>query len=520
MFPMLRVILAASILASAAPGVQTVEGHVVNAVTGAGIPAVKVVVFAFPGGPADGYSTTTDAQGRFRIEGMEEGAYSARYTAPGFNPIPEPGDRLPPFPVAGAEPVRLEVKMQPLGKLSGRVLDATGKPVPNAGLWLVGEGRWCMPPACYPRKIIAKTNEKGEYAVADLVPGPWLVSAAAPASWNPPEVRDDRRLGWAQTFYPGVTDPQLAEAVMVQPGGEIWDLDIELAAIPVHGIRGRLLDVSGKPVPKASVALGKGFGPDFTQETGSDGAFQFEAVVDDEWRLSAIVAQGGVELRSAQSIDLKNRDLENVELRLAAPFRIHGKIIVDVPDGVPVPELPLVDLMLVSGTRLLSDAGISGVPMVANQGNLMVRHDVYPGLYQIETLTEAPAPYYLDSMRIGDQDASGWFSILSDAQPLTITYKLGGGTVRGSVEGCAGGHVLLIPQNAARRRHAFMYFADCGQNGRFEFPAVRPGEYYGFAMAGQPFAATLQDGSLLKKASKVTVEANQSTAADIRLITR
>jgi hypothetical protein len=69
---MLRVILAAWILAAAA-GVsqigaqivaQTVEGHVVNSATGA------------------------DSQGRFQIEAVKLGAYTAHYWAHDFWPVP------------------------------------------------------------------------------------------------------------------------------------------------------------------------------------------------------------------------------------------------------------------------------------------------------------------------------------------------------------------------------------------------------------------------------------------------
>lgn len=514
-----RAALVACFLASAAFAAQVVEGRVVNAATGAGIPGVKVRLFLVPGAPADGSSATTDAQGRFRIEGLAVGAYAARYTAAGFAPLPEPGGVVPPFPVAaGADPVRLEVKMQPLGELSGRVLDAGGKPVPNAGLWLIGEASWCLPPICYPRRQQSKTNEKGEYSVTDLDPGPWLLSAAAPSSWNPPESHDDRRLGWAQTFYPGETDPHLAEAITVAPGAELWNLDIKLAAVPVHRLRGRVLDVSGNPVPKAAVALGRGFGPDLTQETGSGGTFDFAAVVDDEWRLSATANRDSVNLMGTQSVEIKGSDLEKIELRLAAPFTLRGKIVMEVPEGAPAPQPPPIDIMLRPHTTLLSD-GMTAIPAPSDGGRLTVR-DVYPGLYQIETFTDAPVPFYLDSIRLGDQDARGWVSILSDAQPLTVTYKLGGGTVRGTVEGCGDAHILLIPQDPALRRHAFIYIGACGQNGRFEFPAVRPGEYYGLADAGKPSAAILQDDGLLKQASKVTVRANESTSADIRVIAR
>jgi hypothetical protein len=523
---LLRATLIASFLAPRAIAAQPVEGHVVNAATGAGIPGVSVRLF--PAGDSPGrlsetgkvYSTTTDSEGRFRIEGVEDGAYSPRYVATGFAPIPEPGNLAPAFPVvAGGDAVRLEIKMQPLGRLSGRVLDATGKPVPNAGLWLVGESKWCMPPICSPRRSQAKTNEKGQYSIADLDSGPWLISAAAPSSWEPPGSLDDTSLGWAQTFYPGETDPQLAQAIMVRPGSEQWNLDIQLAALPVHRVRGRVLDARGNPVQKAAVALGKGFGPDLTQETSSDGAFEFAAVVDDEWRLSAAANQNQVNLWGVQSIEIKRHDLENVELRLTAPFTLRGKIVMAVPEGTQAPQPPPIDLILVSGTELMSDRRGGDIRVVSDGGDLKSR-DIYPGTYRIDTLTDSPVPYYLDSIRLGDQDALGWVSILSDAQPLILTYKLGGGTVRGTIEGCGAADVLLIPQDPKIRRHTFLRVTTCGQNGQFEFLAVRPGEYYGLAITGDRSAAVLQDGALLKQATRVTVNANEAVSADIRVIVR
>jgi len=158
------------------------------------------------------------------------------------------------------------VKLQPLATLSGRVLDATGKRVRNAAIWLIREERWCMPPECHTDYRESKSDENGVFSISDLPPGPWLVAATAPPSWEPPPPRGDERPGWAQTFYPGVIDPQLAEAVMLLPGGEQSSTDIKLATASVQSIAGRLLDPDGGPVPKASVMLSKGFGPTITQE--------------------------------------------------------------------------------------------------------------------------------------------------------------------------------------------------------------------------------------------------------------
>jgi len=304
----LRGMLMALMLAAAGFAAQTVEGHVVSSLTGIDIPGVNVNLVK-AGKVA--YSATTDAQGHFRIESVEAGTYTANYTARGFWPIPnflvdedferecgkcflmERGDR--PFPVpAGSDPVRLEVRMPPIGRISGRVLDDAGAPVANARVQLHwGENWLCKLPSCIGISRQAKTNEKGEYSVADLdVPGTWLLSAIAPASWKPPESQDSQQLAWAQTFYPGVTDPQLAIRVMVPYGGEIAGLDVKLAAVPAHRIRGVVLDGNGNPSPKATVTLSKGFGAaDLVRETRGDGTFVFEAVPEGAWRISAKVDQ-------------------------------------------------------------------------------------------------------------------------------------------------------------------------------------------------------------------------------------
>jgi hypothetical protein len=78
---------------------------------------------------------------------------------------------------------------------------------------LIHQDKWCMLPECHPDHRQSKSDERGEFAVADLDPGPWLVAATAPSSLNPPTPQSDERLGWAQTFYPGVTVPGLAQAV-------------------------------------------------------------------------------------------------------------------------------------------------------------------------------------------------------------------------------------------------------------------------------------------------------------------
>src|SRR6266550_4129629 len=84
-YRVMRLFLIASMLAAVSFAAQTVDGHVVNSVTGIDLPGVAVNLVQ-AGKVA--HSATTDSQGHFRIEAVEAGAYTANYTARGFWPIP------------------------------------------------------------------------------------------------------------------------------------------------------------------------------------------------------------------------------------------------------------------------------------------------------------------------------------------------------------------------------------------------------------------------------------------------
>jgi hypothetical protein len=106
---------------------------------------------------------------------------------------------------------------------------------------------------------------------------------------------------------------------------------------------------------------------------------------------------------------------------------------------------------------------------------------------------------------------------------------LNGGTVRGTVETCGGGAVLLVPQDPALRRDGFVRRTGCDKDGRFEIPAVRPGDYYGMVVAADNPAGERRNGfpspveldqNLLNRSARINVRANEATLADLRLIVR
>jgi hypothetical protein len=102
---------------------------------------------------------------------------------------------------------------------------------------------------------------------------------------------------------------------------------------------------------------------------------------------------------------------------------------------------------------------------------------------------------------------------------MTVMYKSDGGSLHGKAENCASGGVILVPSDPARRREIFSRSGACDSSDKYEVDAVRPGDYYALAFAGNG-PVPIVDDVLLKQAVKVTVRAGEASSADLRTITK
>jgi len=523
---------------------QTVEGNVINSVTGNGIPGMQVEIRR--SGLRTDYSTTTTAQGHFVIEGVPAGTYTASFSSPDYALSGEPSV----FPVtAGGTPAKLEVRMVPLARISGRVVDGRGDGVANARLELIGA-----------RLLDEGTDDTGKFEFR-LLPGGYTLSVVPPIGLKPPnrEPDNDRVMAWTRTFYPGVSLPEAASKIVAQPGRVISGIELKLQAVPVHAVRGVLLNPDGTPAPKVAITLSEEIvQPAHRAESGSEGAFEFPAVVDGEWRLAAAVENNGVKLQAMQWIEMAGCELEGVKLRLSPPFTMRGQVVMETPKGMPAPNMPSVSLVARAG-RIGREAWTANwmlrpemhfvEPLPTNApggdatkqihgeildsflftGAISARPDaggnfslqnVYPGSYRIVPMPPPPLPYYLDAVRVGETDLGGQeVELSSEAVSVTVEYKTNGGAVGGTVEKCASGPVLLVPQDTSRQWLGFLRAARCDSNDRYGIAGVRPGEYYALAFAGDGPLPELDRG-LLNQASKVTVRAGEASWADLRAISR
>ncbi len=145
--------------------------------------------------------------------------------------------------------------------------------------------------------------------------------------------------------------------------------------------------------------------------------------------------------------------------------------------------------------------------------------NVYPGSYRIVSMPPPP-PYYLAAVRVGEASlTTAEIGLSSGAAPITIVYKTDGGSVSGIAEKCAGGVVLLIPQDPAIQSLGFFRSARCDATDRYGITAVRPGDYYALAFAEAGGVPQLDD-ILISQAGKITVHVDETASADLRAIQR
>ncbi len=488
------------LLTAATIAAQILEGTVVNKTTGAPVDGARVMLNL---GSRTVYETTTDGRGAFRVEGLKPGSYIPYIDKKGFIPA---AVSLRMFQIVeGGQTVSLRAEMVPMGKVSGHVLDADGRPVKGAQVEML---------ASFGGPSVT-TDADGNFSLTELVPATYTLSARPPRNAKAMELDGGRRVAWVMTYYPGVAQRSAATRLTIAPGTEIFGQDFRLIATPAHRIRGVALDHKGDPFAGVAIVLadpsriaGEG---DAQAHSGADGTFEFADVPTGEWRLSAIGTRDGVLEKSFQRVQIGDRDLDRVEMRLALPFAIQGTVIFE---GAALPSLKNVGVLM---------GPVVGGEMVnghADENGRFTIDGLYQGTYQFVPM---PSPrFYLASIRLGERESTdGNIEFVSSELPLTIVYRFDGGTVRGTVEECGSATIVLVPQDLALRRKPYIQERKCGTNGAYEFTAIRPGEYNAIALnpsdAAFNFMSTDLNQGQLNAATHVTVRPNEATLVDLKV---
>jgi protocatechuate 3,4-dioxygenase beta subunit len=468
----------------------TIEGRVVNAVTGQPLGKAEIVLWRLGASADQRYTTTTAAGGRFAMQDIEPAKYLLRVSKRGYAHLQygargagKPGAALSLDP--GQHLSDLVLRMSPQAVIMGRVLDQDGDPVPNVGIQLL---RYSFTRGKRQLQQLddGGTNDLGEYRLYGLSPGKYYLSAAPNGGMGEQEY--DSGQTYAPTYYPGTSNPSTAAAVELQPGTVVRGADITLVRTRTVRVRGRVVDLltKGSPQP-ANVSLqARGnwegmFWPSMASNGDLKGNFEIRGVVPGEYTIQAFKrGADGKNYIAMQPIDVHEANIDNIVLEFSPPGELKGRLSIEgrmLPANVD-PQITL--------EPTVSSIGWGAGASVKADGSFTLSN-VTPARYQVHTFG-IPEDYYIKSVRLGDKDVleSGLDFPAGAGGALLIVVSSNGGQIEGVVlnadeQTVSAARVVLVPDESRRAQSRFYRDASTDQYGRFTIKGIAPGGYKLFA---------------------------------------
>jgi len=517
----------------------TVEGIVVQAGSGQPVPGARVSLlpeFPFrrsgglpPGAQGDPalddispHSATTAQDGRFRFENVKPLGYRLIATMSGGFVPGEFGQRSATglgvsFELAAGQTLRnVRLILTPTGSISGRVYDRDG-PVGKLQVLALRpvyrEGRRAL-------TIVqaVQTNDRGEYRLFWLAPGPYLVmvrpvSLLSDMFTSPVRISEPSRVGgFEQTsnpvlttrtlpsgevvqetqlpvYYPGVTSLNEAARIELRAGGSADGMDIPMTTGPVRTRRVRgVVVLNGQPAANAGViALPRSGDPApavaaAAARTNPDGSFDVAGVLPGSYLITANTNAGQ---SNAIAVEVGDADVDQIVIPLAAGFQMTGRFVMEGRSRNTEIANLRANLVRDPDPVGMPNGGPSYTPPPSPDGSFVLQ-GVPPGDYRV-TVRALPVDAYVKSMRMGAFDVLDRGLHLTGAPREPLEIVIGdAGTLSGTVqttmqEPVLNSTVVVIPDAPDRHRADLYKRAVTDSAGRFRIQGLAAGSYRVFA---------------------------------------
>ena len=452
------------------------------------------------------YSATTDTDGHFRIDNMTPGRYRVFFEKTGFAEVNGRGHRadVNVITIPPDKPLDdLVFHMLPTAVITGHVSDEDGDPMANVRVIIEkkmpGKGKRGSMGA-------AATNDLGEYRVAGLFPGQYLVAtmpppdsrdyerprakaAAVPASEAQPETR------YVTTYYPGTTDGSQASLIALKAGDE---MPVNLTLVPTRTYRVRGIVTSLVPGQRTSVELISKNGESVQgSEVGSDGTFEIHGASPGSYALKAYTTAESSVLSARQDIAIAAADVDGVKLAPMPAFAITGHLRADAQGAGTQASVDLsqyaVNLRLADVSDdvefFMFQDSFGENAQVDREGNFAWKN-VNPGNYVLRLYGgNGQDSFFLKSARVGANNIDASFA-LSGPAVLDLVVSTKGAIVDGVVTDrdpqgndvpVSNVQVVAVPEEKYRKIPERFGDGATDQFGRFTIRGLAPGTYTLFA---------------------------------------
>jgi hypothetical protein len=499
---LLLVWVASTAVCAQSPATGMISGRVVND-SGQPLPGASLFVRAVNSfsGPR---STTTDAEGNFRLTGLEPALYSISASAVTY--AAEPATTTTYYRIGDS--VRLELVRG--GVITGTVTTSTGEPLIGLRVRAVrirdGGGQRTRTPSAGTEQL---TDDRGVYRIYGLLPGTYLVSGGGGS-------------GYSSVFNPYDNDiptysPSSTRDTAVEIGvrsGEESTADIRYRGEPGYSISGTvkvadtgvvtlMLRAMGNPTPLAAGI----------QQPGGRG-FVFNGLADGEYTLR------GQELQSSQSantlgtsvskrVTINGVSVTGLELIPTPLAAISGRVVLEPSkiaecQGKRQPLLAEMMVQLQRPEKEVEDedgiyVGPVGGSVSPDASGALIWRYVRPGKYRFEPRFYARY-WYLQSIVIKTArtkpqkiDAAATWTVAKPGEQLKdviITLAEGAASLHGRLavaEGALvqnGTKLFLIPAEPDKATDVLRFFVtEVAVDGTFTLNNLPPGKYLALTQA-------------------------------------
>jgi len=453
------------------------------------------------------YTALSSPDGSFHIEGIVAGRYRLFVERTGFLEVAKhhaQSDGRVLTLTAGQELKDLQIRLQAAAVVRGRVTDEDGEPLPNAQVAVLrqsftsGRSHWEQAGA-------ERTNDLGEYRVANLPAGNYYVSVTPPPdfksliegagaaiaesnSTNAPD--KPASTSYQTTYYPGTADRSQAAPIQLHAGDD-FPVNFTLLPSPSLSIRGAVVNL---PARSSAVIMLQSH--DFNlvlngAEMHKDGSFVIRDVAPGAYTILATVENSTVPMMARQSLQVAGNSVDGLRLSPQPGGWIHGRLRLENKGNIAPFDPSQLFLVLHPAdgdeetlSTFLAGAAFNSLIHVADNGNFDWK-GVPPGSYYVELAGDGGANgnWYLKSVNAGgrDSDDSG-INVNGGAVMLDLVASANGALVDGIVadqkgQPAANAVIVAVPDAHLRSRVDRYRKAVSDQSGHFTLHGVPPGNY-------------------------------------------
>ena len=495
---------------------SVLEGQVVKDPSSLPVKKAEITLITESDEERSSYSAITDAEGRFRIEGIRAGRYRAFVEHTGMVEVGKQGHRSPGTALtfaSGKEVTGIVLHVLPAAVVVGKVLDEDGDPMARVDVSVLRYGY-----ALGHRKTetagSATTNDLGEYRVPDLLPGRYMVVVSPTPEFSQEALvsRQDasakQETCYVPTYYPGTTDRGQA-AFLDLRAGEETPVNFDLVRVPTFHVRGRIAGALSLRGGGELMIRGHEQEAEFVAaQIDKEGRFEISHLAPGSYTLFVVGGNPDAPLIAQQMIEVTNADLEDIRIVALGGSRVRGSVRVE--GNRKLDQSSLLVFLQPSDEEQVSHFFAGGdlsvnptLTKVKADGTFDLK-DVPAGSYAV--LVEGPTrtpDLYLKSVKLGNTDVSnsgftvgGGGTYALDVLLASGAAKLDGSVADGDNHALADAVVVAVPAGEHAGRLDLYGKAITDQHGRFFMSGLTPGDYRLFAFESLEEGAYYDDAFL------------------------